>query len=36
VANSIGKGEKVLGAGGDVSLMLQTCTEFRKMVDRVA
>jgi 2-keto-3-deoxy-L-rhamnonate aldolase RhmA len=36
VTNSIGKGAKVLVAGGDVSLMLQICTELRKVVDKVA
>lgn len=36
VASSIGKGAKVLVAGGDVALMLQICTELRKVVDKVA
>lgn len=36
VANSISKGAKVLVAGGDVSLMLQICSELRKVVDKVA
>ena len=35
VTNSIGKGAKVLVAGGDVSLMLQICNELRKVVDKV-
>jgi 4-hydroxy-2-oxoheptanedioate aldolase len=36
VADSIGKGAKVLVAGGDVSLMLQICTELKKVVDKIA
>ena len=33
VKNSIAKGAKVLVAGGEISLLLQICTELRKVVD---
>ncbi len=36
VANSIGNGAKILVAGGDVALLLQICSELRKVGDKVA
>lgn len=33
IKNSIAKGARVLVAGGEISLLLQICTELRKLVD---